>query len=214
MAQEWWKRLPAEDRREYQRSAGISRVALPADPDFAPTVEAIDKALKSNDQHAVEFSSQALADRINLRLQTPRVTIRVEGQRPPDGEEELHGIYVPGEDGNCDRICVWMHTAKRGDVVAVRSFLRTLLHEIGHHIDFHLLELPNSFHTKGFYQRESSLFRAVTSGSALGSKQTSRSAPAKTPPEKPSTNPKPDVERGLALLRAAAAEISQRSRRP
>ena len=51
-----------------------------------------------------------------------------------------------------------MRTAKQKRVVAFRTFLRTLLHEVGHHIDYTLLRLPDSYHTEGFYKRESSLF--------------------------------------------------------
>jgi hypothetical protein len=42
--------------------------------------------------------------------------------------------------------------------VAFRTFLRTLLHEIGHHLDYEYLKLADSFHTEGFFRRESSLF--------------------------------------------------------
>jgi hypothetical protein len=54
-----------------------------------------------------------------------------------------------------------MRTAKQRRVVAFRTFLRTLLHEVGHHVDYTLLKLPDSFHTEGFYKRESSLFHQL-----------------------------------------------------
>jgi hypothetical protein len=57
-----------------------------------------------------------------------------------------------------------MLTAKRGQVVAFRTFLRTLLHELCHHLDYTLLHLRDSLHTQGFYQRESSLFHALEAG--------------------------------------------------
>jgi hypothetical protein len=46
-------------------------------------------------------------------------------------------------------------------VVAYRTFLRTLLHEVCHHLDYAYLHLGDSLHTQGFYQRESSLFAAL-----------------------------------------------------
>jgi len=72
-------------------------------------------------------------------------------------------------DGICralsrPRVTVWMLTAKRGQVVAYRTFLRTLLHELCHHLDYDLLRLRDSLHTQGFYQRESSLFHALDAG--------------------------------------------------
>ena len=56
------------------------------------------------------------------------------------------------------KIQLWMRTAKQKRVVAFRTYLRTLLHEVGHHVDYALLRLPDSYHTEGFYKRESSLF--------------------------------------------------------
>jgi hypothetical protein len=54
-----------------------------------------------------------------------------------------------------------MRTAQRRQVVKFRTFLRTLLHELCHHLDYELLRLPDSFHTEGFYKRESSLLRQL-----------------------------------------------------
>ena len=46
----------------------------------------------------------------------------------------------------------WMRTARRKQVVAFRTFLRTFLHEIGHHLDYELLRLAETFHTEGVLQ--------------------------------------------------------------
>lgn len=46
-------------------------------------------------------------------------------------------------------------------MVAYRTFLRTLLHELGHHLDYELYRLEESFHTQGFYKREASMFRQL-----------------------------------------------------
>jgi hypothetical protein len=54
-----------------------------------------------------------------------------------------------------------MRTARLRRVVAFRTYLRTLLHELGHHLDYRYLKLADSFHTQGFYQRESSLFHQL-----------------------------------------------------
>jgi hypothetical protein len=54
-----------------------------------------------------------------------------------------------------------MRTARQKRVVAFRTFLRTLLHELCHHLDYELYRLPETFHTEGFYKRESNLLRRV-----------------------------------------------------
>jgi hypothetical protein len=81
----------------------------------------------------------------------------VMAQRPSDDYGELHGLYEPEDAGRCARITVWMRTARRQQVVAFRSFLRTLAHEWCHHLDYELYRLPETFHTEGFYKRESSI---------------------------------------------------------
>ena len=50
-------------------------------------------------------------------------------------------------------------------VVAFKSFLRTLVHEFAHHLDYELFVLDETFHTEGFYKRESSLANALLAGS-------------------------------------------------
>jgi hypothetical protein len=78
---------------------------------------------------------------------------------------ELHGLYVPEPEGGAAPVIrVWMRTARQGRVVAFRTFLRTLLHEVCHHLDYELLGLDESFHTEGFFRRESSLFRQLVPG--------------------------------------------------
>jgi hypothetical protein len=59
-----------------------------------------------------------------------------------------------------------MRTAQRRQVVAFKSFLRTVTHEICHHLDYELFALEETFHTDGFYKRESSLANALLASEA------------------------------------------------
>ncbi|MBU1126653.1 hypothetical protein KJ758_03510, partial [Patescibacteria group bacterium] len=63
-----------------------------------------------------------------------------------------YGFYRPT---SC-HIYITNRTAVRGQVLAAKTFLDTLLHEWMHHYDFCHLKL-NSIHSKGFYMRLSSL---------------------------------------------------------
>jgi hypothetical protein len=58
-------------------------------------------------------------------------------------------------------ITVWMRTAQRRQVVAFRTFLRTVVHEVCHHRDYELFALEETFHTEGVYKRESALAKAL-----------------------------------------------------
>jgi hypothetical protein len=94
------------------------------------------------------------------QLALPQVRLLVLAARPSKSWGELYGLYDPSR-GDVPTITLWMRTAQRKQVVAFRTFLRTFLHEIGHHLDYELLRLAETFHTEGFYKRESSLFKQL-----------------------------------------------------
>ena len=96
--------------------------------------------------------------------------------RPSSRYGELHGLYT-NDPPRPPRIQVWMRTARHRRVVAFRTFLRTLLHEVGHHLDYHHLKLADSFHTEGFFKRESSLFYQLVPSAAAG-------GPVRRPPQR------------------------------
>ncbi len=109
----------------------------------------------------MQTASQALIDALVAGYRVPRIRVRVLAKRPADDSGELHGLYEPDEGATPARISVWMRTAARRDVVAFKTFLRTLIHELCHHLDYELYKLPETFHTEGFYKRESTLVAAL-----------------------------------------------------
>lgn len=119
----------------------------------------------------VERVSQRIADGVCVGLGVSKLRVRVQERRPHDVRGELHGLYVPSNTAGTDTITLWMLTAKRGQVVAYRTFLRTLLHELCHHLDYTYLHLRDSLHTQGFYQRESSLFAVLDVSPAVGARR-------------------------------------------
>lgn len=208
MAQRWWERLPAAQRREYERSSSIARVPLRSSPSLRTAVEAVERVLRADLREETEAAATRLVALVCRDLGVPPVAVRVEGVRPHDDGGELHGLYRTS--AGTSSIVVWMRTAKRRDVVATRTFLRTLLHEVCHHLDICLLDLPSSYHTPGFYRRESSLFRTVARGTPLAPKPRSRESAPPRPREATPTEPPDDAIDGIALLRAAAEAIQSR----
>jgi hypothetical protein len=95
------------------------------------------------------------------QLGVPPVLITVRMVRPEIRGGELHGLYTFAEKGTSPNIDVWMKTAAKKNVVRFRTFLRTLLHEVMHHLDVTFFKLEDSFHTEGFYKRESSVMRQL-----------------------------------------------------
>ena len=93
-------------------------------------------------------------------LGVPELVVKVQERRPSWQTGELHGLYEADDKGRY-KISLWMRTAQRVQVVKFKTFLRTLLHELCHHLDYQRFRLKDSFHTEGFYRRESSLVRQL-----------------------------------------------------
>lgn len=161
MAFAYYKRLTRRQQGIYRKSNEVPAVRLTNVRALQAIVRQLEETLPGGDQHAVQHLCTELLNRMADGLKIRRVRIVVLARRPSDETEELHGCYTPAPDGGHAVIKVWMRTAKRNQVVAFKSFLRTVLHEFCHHLDYVLLGLADSFHTEGFYQRESSLFHQV-----------------------------------------------------
>jgi len=160
MARGGWRQSAAQ-RRLWERSNAITAIRVPPSPRLNALAAQLAATLATGDRPRVQAVSQALLDAYCGALRVPRLQVEVEGTRPTNHYGELHGLYRPGNGRTRDRVQVWMHTARRGQVVAFKTFLRTLLHELGHHLDYEYLKLPGSVHTEGFYRRENSLFYAA-----------------------------------------------------
>src|SRR5512142_2918702 len=158
----YYDRLSAESKRTYRKSDAIRRVELPDAAALVPLAGAIGTALEATERAAVERACQALVDALNARLTTPPIRVRVLERRPANAAGELQGLYEPDEvTGGLARITVWMRTAQRVQVVRFRTFLRTLVHEVCHHLDYEHYKLAETFHTEGFYARESAMVREL-----------------------------------------------------
>ncbi len=157
----YYKKLSAAQKRIYEQSDAIISVTLPDAGELQPLIPLLSTALAQEDREQIEHICRKLALGIAGRLVVPPLRVKVLAVRPSDSWGELHGLYEPAEGRASAIITLWMRTAKHRRVVAFRSFLRTLLHELCHHLDYELYELPDSFHTEGFYKRESSLFHQL-----------------------------------------------------
>jgi hypothetical protein len=156
----YYQRLDRKGRETYDRSDSIRAVRLPDAPALRDIVGVLRAGLAADDRVVVEAAAGRLALGLTQLLEVEPVTVTVLAVRPATGGGELHGLYT--RDGRSrPRIRVWMRTARHRRVVAFKTFLRTLLHEVVHHLDFTLWQLPESFHTEGFFRRESSLFNQL-----------------------------------------------------
>lgn len=161
-------RLPARAQRCYLKSNAIERFELNPSPTAFDRTAFLMRVLEHGELAATGKAAQALITELCLLLGVKPVRIEVRGVRPRNARGELHGIFYParmpraGAHGaSAPAIILWMRTAQRHDVVKPKTFLRTLLHELGHYLDYALLKLEDSYHTQGFFKRESSLVHAL-----------------------------------------------------
>jgi hypothetical protein len=157
----YYDRLSAARKKIYRRSDDIVELGMPPRLELGETVARIEAALRADDRASVQSECQNLIDLLAEGYRVPAVRVRVLAQRPADDYGELHGLYEPEEGRTPPRITAWMRTAHKRQVVAFKTFLRTVIHELIHHLDYELFALEETFHTEGFYKRESSLTSAL-----------------------------------------------------
>ena len=158
----YFDRLSRAEQKVYLASDAVKSIAL---PDAAPLIlitSSLRAALGEDDRDAVAAASNDLASSLCAALEVPGVAVAILAVRPRSTTSELHGLYTRPLDGSgAPTIEVWMRTAHHRRVVAFKTFLRTLVHEVCHHLDYEWLDLADSFHTQGFFERESSLVKQL-----------------------------------------------------
>ncbi|HLW73816.1 MAG TPA: hypothetical protein VKT74_01970 [Gammaproteobacteria bacterium] len=155
----YYQRLSAKNKKIYDTSDRIERTPLPDATALWPFIPSLEAGLEADDRARVEEACRGIAAGMTAQLGVPPVNLKVLAVRPSNDYGELHGLYEGVEDRVWTaKITLWMRTAQKKKPVAFKSFLRTLLHELGHHLDYEHFKLGDSFHTEGFYKRESSLF--------------------------------------------------------
>lgn len=154
-------RLAPSAQRWYLESDAIDHFDLTPSPRALQQAARLMEALEEGRSQAIEGAARELAHELCRLCGVGPVRLEVRGVRPHNARGELHGIFYSTRP---PRIVLWMRTAQRHQVVKPRTFVRTLIHELGHYFDYAVLKLRSSFHTAGFFKRESSLMRALLPG--------------------------------------------------
>lgn len=173
---DYYDNLSARQQVIYRKSDSVTDVQLPDAERLAELADRVRAALETDRVRAVQRAVADLGRGLVEALNVAPATIKVLARRPNRAGEELHGIYER-EEGQRPRIQVWMRTAAKKRTVSFRTFLRTFLHELCHHLDYELLGLTDTFHTEGFFKRESSLMRALVPPAQQGPEQGSKPKP-------------------------------------
>ena len=157
----YYSKLSSKDKAVYRRSDSIEHVKLVLSAELRDSVVELKSVLESEDRLSCEKTANQILNSLASQLQVPSLRVRVLASRPSNETEELHGLYEPVDGKKRARISVWMRTARKKQIVAFRSFLRTLLHEFCHHLDYEYFLFPESFHTEGFFKRESAFLKQL-----------------------------------------------------
>jgi hypothetical protein len=157
-------RLPPHAQRCYLESDSITRYQFVPDASAAKSVAGLTRVLAKGNPTDTERAARAVASEMCRLAGVPGLAVDVREVRPKNTRGELHGLFYPSDprQRTLPRIVLWMRTAERREVVKPRTFVRTLMHELVHYFDYSVFKLDDSFHTHGFFARESFLVRATT----------------------------------------------------
>ena len=149
---------PRKNGAGFSESERIKTLDLPQNGSLPDIVKGLDYAMKASASPDVRKACAEFLAIASDFYKVPPCGVRVLAARPLRVREswstELFGDYHP----ETMLIRVWMRTAVRKDVTSFGTFLSTLCHEFCHHLDFQLFRFPDSWHTRGFYERTAALY--------------------------------------------------------
>src|SRR2546425_11657227 len=146
------------NRAGFIESEGIGTLDLPQDGCLLAIAKSIESAMKEGENADIRNACAEFLAATSEFYRTPNCNVRVLAARPLRVREnwatELFGDYNP----ETMLIRVWMRTAVRKEITSFGTFLSTLCHEFCHHLDFQRFGFPDSWHTRGFYERTAALY--------------------------------------------------------
>jgi hypothetical protein len=149
---------PRTKREEFSESDRMHTLGLPRNTALAEISRRLESAIQSDKIRDVRSVCTEFLATASDFYAVPTCTVRVLAARPlrtrEQGTFELFGDYAP----DAMLIRVWMRTAVRKEVTSFGTFLSTLCHEFCHHLDFNKFGFPDSWHTRGFYERAGALY--------------------------------------------------------
>lgn len=150
---------PRQGRQtEFLKSDRTTSLDLPPNSALPVIAKRIEEAMARKRIPEVRSAGAEFVSESATFYRVPPCGVRVLAARPLRVREnwatELFGDYSP----ETMVIRVWMRTAVRKEVTSFGTFLSTLCHEFCHHLDFQRFGFPNSWHTRGFYERSAALY--------------------------------------------------------
>ena len=151
----------ATDKKEYWRSDALHSVALPPAEPLRTQALALKAGLAADDKKAVLVACKEMLNELAAFYEVDCPAIAILAKRPlktmDDYVQELFGDYTP----ETQKIRLWMRTAVQKKPTSYGVLLSTFVHEFIHHLDIVSLDLPESYHTRGFYNRVGVLYHHI-----------------------------------------------------
>jgi len=122
------------------------------------------RALNERNDFEISKYSNELISILSMSYKLPTVKIHTGGKRIINRRNQMLGVHRTrdlGKKTQRSSISVFSRTAKRQQYVKPKTFLRTLIHEFMHHFDRYNLELVYEYHTKGFYNRVTTVYNQL-----------------------------------------------------
>ncbi len=182
----YYNDLSAHQQLVYRRSDAVERLSLLPDKTKQDAARDIERAIEEENLRKLEKKANGLCWLVCSELKIKPVVVKVRAKRPSKWGGELHGLFE-WEKGKTPLITIWARTAKKRQMVSFKTFLRTLIHELCHHIDFLGFRFRESYHTQGFFKRESSLYKSIVP--ELAAKGRGRTQGKEKPVEKQTLKP-------------------------
>lgn len=144
-------RLLYSPKRNYRRSKALALGRFAIDQDLKTIAQGIVQQMSAQErQHYGQLLLDGLSQSVGIPTAHLTVSEARQYHRKSRGRVVMrqYGYYRP----HSNYIYITNRTAVRGQVLAGKTFLGTVLHEWLHHYETHKLHL-NSIHTTGFYER-------------------------------------------------------------
>jgi hypothetical protein len=152
----------SSQEKDYQKSVKTDIEPLPYErlKSLHVAIKLLRDALKEGNEEAINEISNETISELNLFYNLPPLKVYTGGKRRMTRSGgQYYGEYrTNGKKEKKYSTSVYSRTAKNQKYVAPKTFLRTLIHEWGHHYDKHKLRLKNTYHTKGFYGRIKTIY--------------------------------------------------------
>ncbi|MDZ4835570.1 MAG: hypothetical protein SGJ27_17485 [Candidatus Melainabacteria bacterium] len=151
----------ASTKDQYLRSDSMRKIGLPPAEPSRTLALRIKEALANDDRKALQIACKDLLHALSDAYNVKPPGIKVLAARPRKVTDawvtETFGDYDP----ETTQIRLWMRTAVQKKATSYGTFLSTLCHEFCHHLDMVSLELPDTFHTRGFYERTAWIYHHI-----------------------------------------------------